>query len=222
MCFSATASFGVGIALSGIGVATLKKVSSPRQYVFASIPLLFSIQQITEGFLWLSLNDPAYAWMTKGSMYIFLVFAQVVWPLWVPVGLFLYEKEKQRKSILKFLSGIGLIVSLYCLYCLYELNVQARVLNHHVSYEFELPGPLVTYGSVLYFIATVLPPFLSSVKKMWAIGFIILASFIFAQMFFKESVISVWCFFAAIISIGVFLIIKEEKKTLIPILLFVN
>jgi hypothetical protein len=51
MCFSASASFGAGIVLAVIGVATIKKREQPSQIYFATIPFLFSIQQVSEGFL---------------------------------------------------------------------------------------------------------------------------------------------------------------------------
>ena len=54
MCFSATASFISGTALCVIGVATLKQTKAPAEIPFALIPLLFGIQQLTEGVIWLS------------------------------------------------------------------------------------------------------------------------------------------------------------------------
>ena len=54
MCFSAGASFVSGIFISAIGVASVKKVYKPSQRVFAIIPLLFGIQQLAEGCLWLT------------------------------------------------------------------------------------------------------------------------------------------------------------------------
>ena len=55
MCFSPEASFAGGIIISAIGVATVRKVHNPTQIVFASIPLFFGIQQIAEGFVWITL-----------------------------------------------------------------------------------------------------------------------------------------------------------------------
>ena len=73
MCFSATASFSAGAVLTGLGAVSLSKASSPREYPFASIPLLFGIQQITEGFVWLSMTHPDYAFLQEGSMWFFLL-----------------------------------------------------------------------------------------------------------------------------------------------------
>ena len=98
MCFSAGASFGAGVVLSVIGIASLKKVQTPSQIVFASVPLIFSVQQITEGFLWLALSNPAFAFLQQFTTYTFLFFAQVVWPMWVPLAIFLLEKEDKSET----------------------------------------------------------------------------------------------------------------------------
>ena len=81
MCFSAGASFGAGAILSVVGVASIRKAQSPSKILFASIPLLFAMQQITEGFLWLSVTDPTYASLEQVTTFGFLFFAQVAWPI---------------------------------------------------------------------------------------------------------------------------------------------
>ena len=65
MCFSATASFGASTILMGAGIVTLKMVKDPKQIMFASIPILFSIQQFTEGFVWLTYHNAQYVLMQQ-------------------------------------------------------------------------------------------------------------------------------------------------------------
>jgi hypothetical protein len=209
MCFSSTASFGAGILLSAIGIASVRKVRMPEQIMFASIPLLFSFQQISEGFLWLALTDPAYTGFEKGATYFFLAFAQVIWPFWVPVALFLLEKERKQKTILGILVFIGLLVAIFRFYWISVYTVQAVLTDNHIAYEFNHTNPLLYYGSIIYFAATVIPFFASTVNKMWTLGTLIVISFIFSRIFYSETFISIWCFFAAIISIVVLGIMKE-------------
>jgi len=57
MCFSATASFGASAVLGVIGIVAVAKAKTNPQRVFATIPLIFSVQQLSEGFLWLSLKN---------------------------------------------------------------------------------------------------------------------------------------------------------------------
>jgi hypothetical protein len=212
MCFSASASFGAGAVLSVIGVSSLRKVKSSHEAFFAGIPLLFAIQQITEGFLWLSLSNPVYAPARWPATYIFLFFAQIVWPFWVPYSILKLENEKKRKKVLKVLAALGALVSLYLGYCLISFNVEAKVFGQHISYEQDYPESLSRYGGALYIIATILPPFFSGFKKMWSLGTAILISYIITTIFYTDYIVSVWCFFAAVISVTVFVIMTEVKK----------
>ena len=212
MCFSASASFGAGIVLSVIGVASIKKVQSPSQIVFASIPLIFSVQQIAEGFLWLALSNPVYASLQQVTTYTFLFLAQVVWPLWIPLAILLVEKEDKRKKTQKLLVAIGVLLSFYLAYCLLSYNVQAKIIGYHISYEQDYPVGLSLVGGVFYFIATIAPPFFSTIKKMWLLGVAILISYIITIIFYEDYFVSVWCFFASVISISIFIIMQKIKK----------
>ncbi|MCA6438086.1 MAG: hypothetical protein IM600_06810 [Bacteroidetes bacterium] len=206
MCFSANASFGAGIVLSVISVASIKKVKRPSQFAFASIPLIFAVQQFTEGLLWVSLTNPLYAYLQQPSTYIFLFFAQVVWPVWVPLAILLLAEKEKRKMIEKILVVIGCLVSLCLAYCLLSFNVQAKVIGFHIAYAQDYPSGLNRYGGLLYVIATIVPPFFSPIKRMWTLGTAILISYIITTLLYTDYIVSVWCFFASVISILVFAI----------------
>jgi hypothetical protein len=212
MCFSAGASFGAGAVLSVVGLAAIKKAETPSQVLFASIPLIFSVQQVTEGFLWLSLTDPAYAPLQQVSTYNFLFFAQVVWPIWVPLSILKFEPRERRRTFEKILVGIGAFVSLYLAYCLLSYHVEAKVIGHHISYEQDYPALLGRYGGLLYVIATVAPPFFSRVKRMWMLGVTVFISYVITAILYTDYIVSVWCFFASIISIAVYVIMYNFGK----------
>lgn len=82
MCFSAGASFSAGAVLAVIGAASLKQVQRPSQIAFASIPMLFSIQQVAEGVLWVTLPDPSAITTQHVATYMFLFFAQAAGLRW--------------------------------------------------------------------------------------------------------------------------------------------
>lgn len=209
MCFSASASFGAGVILSTIGIASLKQAKTSSQIPFASIPLIFAAQQITEGFLWLSLSEPVNSTLQTVTTYLFLFFAQVVWPVWVPFSVMKIEENKKRKRILKSFFVIGSLVSLYLAYCLLNFHVEGRIDNYHISYEQDYPASLSRYGGILYIMITIVPPFLSKLRKMNYLGLAILVSYIITTIFYEDYIVSVWCFFAAVISIVVYAILKE-------------
>jgi len=212
MCFSASASLGAGVVLTAIGVATLKKTHHSSQLLFASIPLFFGVQQIAEGILWLTLPNPDYANMQKIFTYVFLFFAQVLWPIWVPVAILLLEKEASRKTFQKVLVLPGILVSAYLAYCLLTFHVEAKIVGHHITYLQDYPLYLKTHGTILYALATIAPAFFSHIKRMWIFGIAILLSYIISDVFYQHYVLSVWCFFASIISLSIYAIMIEISR----------
>lgn len=211
MCFSASASFGMSALLLGAGVVAVKKAKRPSQIPFAAIPIIFSIQQFIEGVLWLSLTNAAYSEWHQIATYIFLVFAQVVWPFWVPFSMYLMESDKRRKKVMAGLIGLGSAVALYLAFCLSNYAVNSGVSDFHIRYDLDFPFYLVKYIGIFYFIPTVIPSFVSSVSRTNILGVIILTSFIVSKLFFGEYVISVWCFFAAAASVMVLIIMTSFK-----------
>jgi len=213
MCFSAGASFGAGVILTTIGVASIKKSESNSQIFFASIPLIFAVQQISEGFLWLALTNSNFAFLKWPATYLFLLIAQVIWPFWVPFSLLKLIKNKKRRKVEKILLLIGILVSLFLAFCLINYRVEAKIMGMHIFYDQDYPKFLSNYGGIFYVIATIIPPFLSKYKRMCAFGTAILISYIITHIYYPENTVSVWCFFASVISISVYSVLFEMKKS---------
>ena len=217
MCFSASASFGTSMVLSLIGVLTLKKARQVNQYLFASIPLFFAIQQLAEGFLWIGLEDTQHTVLQKISTYTFLFFAQIVWPSLVPIAIAVLEKDLKWLKIQYFLIAIGLVTSLYLGYCLITFPVDAQIMENHIAYQQDYPVAISKYGGILYLMATIGPTFFTNTPKMWLLGISILWSYLLTIIFYTAYIVSVWCFFSAIISIAVLYIIHELNKNSVNI-----
>ncbi|MFM2369324.1 MAG: hypothetical protein RL619_1624 [Bacteroidota bacterium] len=212
MCFSANASFGAGIVLAVISIAAIKKVQKPSQIYFASIPIIFCVQQISEGFLWLALTKPFFAPLQQVTTYTFLFFAQVIWPLWIPFASLKLKKEEENVLFQWVLVVIGLSVALYLGYCLITYSVEAKIIGRHISYLQEYPIVFGSYGDLLYIIATVAPPLFSEIKKMWLLSISIVISYIITTILYVDYIVSVWCFFSSIISISVLIVMDEIKN----------
>ena len=212
MCFSASASFGSGVVLVIMGVASISKVEGRSELPLAFFPFIFAIQQVSEGFVWLSLTNPTYSGWQDIPMYSFLIFSHVLWPTWIPFSILLLEKDLQRKKILWFLFGTGITMGLYHIYCLIYLPVNARIDGHHIQYLIAHPVSLLMPANILYALATIFPPFISSIRRMWWLGLFILISYIAAYLVYRAYVISVWCYFATLLSIIVYLILTRFQK----------
>lgn len=212
MCFSASASFIAGATLTVIGVASIKKTKKPSEIPFASIPLLFALQQITEGFVWLSLTNPDYAFLEDFSTHAFIFFAQVVWPIWIPLSFLKFKNKKESKILGKILVGLGIVLSSVLAYFLFTKHIEAEILGNHIAYSQHYPANLHLIGVILYVVVTIVPPFTSSIKKMWLLGSVLTLSFVVAKIFYAEYLLSVWCFFAAVISAMILWIVVDERK----------
>lgn len=209
MCFSASASFTASAVLSVVGVSTLMKAKNPDQKLFAGIPFIFAVQQFSEGFVWLALANPSFAPFEKVSTYTFLFFAQMVWPLCVPLGIALMEKDATRKKLLWLFVGIGAVVSAYFAHRLLMYGAKANIGGHHVAYKQIYPDSLGHIADTCYGIATIIPTFLSKTKRVWLFGLVVGISYIITHVCFEHYILSVWCFFSAIISILIYDIIKK-------------
>lgn len=228
MCFSATASFGAGAVLGAVGIISIAKAKTNPQRVFATIPLIFAVQQITEGVLWLSLRNTGLASWQPVLTYIYLIFAMAAWPFWIPLTIRLLEKDARRKKLLNILVAIGAVVAIVVALVLsiYPVEVMTPLclscpassipdVRNHLHYEFAFPpvakGLIGTF-TILYIMATIVSPFISSIRKMKWLGIVFLVSYLFAVFFYNGFVISVWCFFAALLSFVVLWIIMDLRK----------
>jgi len=209
MCFSATASFTAGAVLSVTGAATLHKASTPPQKVLASIPIIFAVQQITEGIMWISLTNPVHTQWILPSAYIFLAFAHFLWPFWVPMAMLMMETNTERRKKMRVLLLCGLAVSAYLGSRLLTQTPVAEIRGAHIFYGFGVSLEATRVCGVLYFIATIFPPFFSSIRRMWFLGASNFVSFVVSWFFFQDYIVSMWCFFAAFTSIAIYFILAR-------------
>jgi uncharacterized membrane protein (UPF0136 family) len=215
MCFSAGASITAGVLLTFVGSETLRKVHKPGQIAFASIPIVFAFQQFSEGALWLTIGKPGLESIQAIATMVFLIMAQVIWPLLVPIAVLLMEHHKIRKRILCVLIGIGALAAAYYTYSMICFHTYAKISYLHIEYKTRNPAPmgiLVIAGIASYLIATLVPFFISSIKRTYILGIIIGLSFIVSVVFFTLYLTSVWCFFAAVISFLIYYTIRASHK----------
>ena len=196
MCFSATASFIAGTGLSVLGVATLRATRRKAEIPFAAIPLLFGLQQFVEGMLWLSFSIDSPQ-LNVVMTHLFSIFSHVLWPIFVPLSIALLEPVPWRRRVIWGFAVIGLLVGLNLLYVLVAFPV-TTVLAANIVYVsphfFKVPVML------LYLAATCVSCFFSSATIVRIFGALALFLFGLAYGFFTVALISVWCFFAAVLS----------------------
>jgi hypothetical protein len=200
MCFSASASFIASGGLGALGGASLK-VAKKRDKILAAIPLLFAVQQFLEGIQWLYLKAGS---VSLFAGYGFLVFAFIIWPIYVPI--FVYLLDKRRKKFLQWFIYLGIAVALYFLWLMIREPLMIEEMRNCISYNFNFPFRVII--SSAYVIAILGPLFGSSHKSFRRFGIVVAILALIAWIFYVDVFISVWCFFAAVVSCIFFVYIK--------------
>lgn len=216
MCFSAEASFIVSGALLIVSTATIRKIIHKKDLPIALIPLIFAMQQMIEGLLWVSLtsNDTSQAqfWLSN----IFGVFIGIIWPLFAPYAVYCTETSSKRRKIIAFIGIAGVGLALYTIIGLVDQPIVAEITHYSINYKHDVGGYQLVI--VLYLLATCVPFIFSSYKHLYIAGIVITAGFFMAYLTFQQTFASVWCFFAAIASALIYFhFVHRVKKPLIPI-----
>lgn len=202
MCFSATASFSAGAALLIIGTVTARRARRPAELPFALVPVLFGVQQLMEGALWLTF--PAKAPLVNTTLtYAYSFFSHVLWPAYVPIAVLLLEPTAWRRKVLVAITAIGAAVGLYLLYFLVRLPIVSQVEGRHIAYIS--PHFYLVAVMMLYVLATCISMLFSSHRRVRLFGAAALVAYVAAYAFYTYWVLSVWCFFAAVLSFIVLL-----------------
>ena len=212
MCFSATASFTASAVLTVVGVETVRKVRKPSQLAFASITAFFAFQQVLEGVLWLVIPGAAHPGLQKAATYTFLVMAEVIWPILIPLSVLLMEESKPRKRLLGALLAVGTAIGLYYLRHILLYDLHAEISGRHIVYKSSVLHAHAVPATLIYVFATLAPFFAASLRRAYLMGVIMTISFVVSAVFYRAYLTSVWCFFAAMMSFVVFYIIRDAGK----------
>jgi hypothetical protein len=214
MCFSAPASFAAGAALLPASLYCVRRaLHKDRRYIpLGLVPLAFGLQQITEGLVWRGLESEAGDLVQQASV-LYLFFALVFWPLWIPFSLWLPENRPREKGLFLLLIGLGLV----WVWLFFPLAADSRrwlsteVIGHSIHYRFDdIPAFQMvprTIWRVGYLVSICLPLALGrfgtggSGWVSWLVGGLVGGLFAVSYLLFWYAFTSVWCFFAAVLSL---------------------
>jgi hypothetical protein len=209
VCFSATASFAAGTGLAAAGVYSIGKARNLREWPYAAIPLLFGVQQLIEGVIWITFRSDAPV-LNPAMTFAYSLFSHVLWPVYIPFAALAMEPAGLRRQWMLGLATAGGAAGLFLLFNMFRFPIQSRELGGHI--EYVSPHFFAAFVMAGYLAGTCLSPLLSSYRYVVLFGAAALASFLFSYAAYTRWFISVWCFFAAALSVIVLAHMLGPKK----------
>jgi hypothetical protein len=174
----------------GVGLARDR-----RDVPLAALPVLLGAHQLIESHLWA--RSPGEGSVLRGPAVIaWTLIAFVVLPLFVPAALLYAERARRRVQFVA--AGIGVPVAAILGYAL-RTGAHARDGGHVMNYGAGIPLlPLVLAG---YLVATCLPFLTSPEPTMRELGVALSVGALAAVAVGVLAFASIWCAFAAVVSV---------------------
>lgn len=214
MCFSATVSYSAAAVLVGTGVYAVQQARRlPRRYLmWALMPVFFGLQQAFEGRVWQEL-DAGDAGAAVPYALGFHFFSHFLWLWWLPLASYLVEPGQTdrpgtiRKRVFAGCAMFGAFAGtlVYSVMLLHPEWMAVGVREHSITYGFSVPWRssihLPVTPAALYALTILVPLLFSSHKLIRIFGVLAVLSSLLASEIYGYAYISVWCFFAAVLSL---------------------
>ena len=216
MCFSAEASFAAAAVLIPAGAASMAMAcrTDMRFLPLCTLPLLFGLQQLMEGFVWTTGAGGDLA-LAHGFSLAYMFFAWLAWPVWVPFSVYFVETARRKPFYLvaAILGGI-LGAGQYLPYVVHGDWLTVDFLGRAIRYDgVELFDYLFdrNFTYAIYLGLIILPALLSSRRDVRVFGVLIALAVALTYAFFRYAYISAFCFLGAIMSLYLVLMIRRRR-----------
>lgn len=211
MCFSPEADLAVGAIAIAIGSDALRHVGARKQIPFAAIPLLLGLHQVTEAFVWWGLQGHVAHTVERVALWIYLLFALAALPAYLTIAVSLVERSPFRRNVIWAFTGLAVAVSTVLAVAMFRGPLGSAIEGRHIDYDvssLQHGGQL----TALYVVATCGALLASSYRDLEIIGALNLVATPVLAWLTLSGFISLWCFWAAIVSILIALHLRRVMK----------
>ena len=208
MCFSPEASFASAALLVPAGVYCIKSAvaKNPPFVCLAVVPVIFGLQQFAEGLVWLGYQR-GDSEATRAAALVYLAVALAFWPFWIPLCGSVLERSVPKRILCGCFAVLGLIggLTMYVPLLLDPAALEVQATYHSLYYNMEsspvfVRMPLI-YWETLYVVIIGVPALISQTRGVPLLGIAVVVSAGLTHIFFSYATVSVWCFFAAVLSL---------------------
>ena len=197
MCFSAEADLVAGAVLLPMATVSLREVRRARELPFASLPLVFSLHQLTEAVVWARVDGQVGSSLAHGAVLAYVGVAMVVLPVLFPLSVLLLEPQGDRLRVAPFVVLGGVVAAVMAVEV---FSAPVTVVAHPHALEY-VTG--LSHGDALavaYVVAVITPALLSGYRSVVALGVVNLVGLMVVAVVYVEAFASLWCVYAALTS----------------------
>jgi len=183
----------------------------------AFTPLLFGIQQAFEGRVW-QLLDAGQSDAAVPYALGFHFFSHFLWLWWFPLCSYLFESGVVRRRIFLGLGIFGVLTGGVVYFTVLFHPDWMSVSVEHYSIVYDITSPIRGFFSIpipasaVYALIVLIPLLFSSHHYLRVFGGLVALSMVFASLSYGYAFVSVWCFFAAGLSLYLVYLIKKTGK----------
>ncbi len=209
MCFSLEADVVAGVVLLPIAALSLREVRCRRELPFALLPLLFAVHQFIEAFVWAGADGTVSAGVQHVAALAYVLIAFPLLPVLLPIAVLLLEPRGYRLRVAPFVA-LGLGVAAYLTWAVLRGPLRIVVHPHALEYRVGLDRSTVVVG--LYVVAVIGPSVLSGYRSIVAFGWLNLLGLSVVAVIYQEAFASLWCVFAALVSVLVLVHLYRRRR----------
>ena len=199
VCFSPAADLIGGTVITVIGVDAVVHTAGRRELLgLAALPLLFGGHQLVETFVWWGLHGHVPAGVGVAAMWVYLLFAFVVLPTYVPIAVWIVEPAGRRRRLIGAFVVLGTLTSIALLLAMIRGPVSVEARPWHLSYTIGLRASVLVVSA--YVVSTCGSFLLSGIRNLTYFGIVNLVAVAAVAGLVVTGFASIWCAWAALTS----------------------
>ena len=197
VCFSPQADVVGGIVVGAIGVDAYRHLRGRSSYLLlATLPLLLGAHQLVEAFVWWGLQGEVPHAVGRVALWVYLLIAFVVLPMFVPFAVLAVEPTARRRwRMAPFVAlGAGVTVVLFTA----MLRAPIDVVEHPYHLEYVIRISHGGFVVALYVVAVCGALLFSGYRHIAIFGFANLVAVALLAWLTLDGFASLWCGYAAV------------------------